>query len=642
MPNTSDRSSSISMLSELALQVELPGVGQQQVYIQQGFSLGRANSNTIVIKGGSVGQIHARVFGDLSAGFILKSQEQGCWITTDSGEQVEELKLVNNVHFSIGDVKFTCFVRATPSTASVITANIIWELACPYCHYVLGRDNTSFTQCLSCKNEIFYLKSDGYSGWLPKRVGRYEIKRFVAKGGMGIVLYALNTDTWVPSAIKLLIPSENETAQVRFHSEIETLKKLSHPHLVGLMDFGTDKKLSWLATDWVEGSTLDLIISACKKEDKHIPLRKISDYLTQMCDGLEYLHSSGIIHRDLKPSNILISKDGHVKIGDFGISKLRDSRDSMTVLTITGAVIGTDKYMSPEQKEGGNVTEKSDLYSLALIWYEMLTNKGSFTMLDIKNERPDCPCNWQDMIYSLLQGDPLHRPELKTVNRFVLSGNTSKEPTNPAPKLWNPNAAANWSLLFSPIFGAWLHAKNWEELNEWSEAKKSMRWVYLNFLFFIFWWIACNFLPLLENYKFPFGLFWLFAWYFSSGKKQINYFKENIIDYQKRSWVKPILISLICLTILYAIIIIPAYFLEPSPYKTWEDPSVDVVTQIVQGQSSSTAKCKAVSIQKEISVGFVQAVAYLDDGKEIKIVIEGKEKDKAGNYTKIQVTVPNE
>ena len=197
--------------------------------------------------------------------------------------------------------------------------------------------------------------------------------------------------------------------------------------------------------------------------------------------------------------------------------------------------------------------------------------------------------------------------------------------TNSTPKLWNPNAAANWSLLFSPIFGAWLQGKNWKELNEWDEAKKSMMWVYFGFLFII----VSVYLP--ENYRFPLGFSFLIAWYFTSGKKQIKYFKEKGINYQKKSWGKPILISLICLTIYYAVFIISDYVPQRSPsiriidnktevliivfknsrtfqydpakgrfrdfLKRWENATVDLVTQIVQGQSGSTAKCKAVSIK---------------------------------------------
>ena len=185
-------------------------------------------------------------------------------------------------------------------------------------------------------------------------------------------------------------------------------------------------------------------------------------------------------------------------------------------------------------------------------------------------------------------------------------------------KLWNPNAAANWSLLFSPILGAWLQAKNWEALDEKDNAKKSMLWVYFGFVFLI----GVLFLP--DNGGTVPGLIFLLAWYFSSGKKQAQYVKEHDVRYQKRSWSKPLLIGCGVLVVYVATIFGVLYAIEPSLSKKLEKESVGLVTQIVQGQLGGKATCKAVSITKNVSDGFYQAIAYLDDGTELKLVIELK------------------
>ncbi len=111
--------------------------------------------------------------------------------------------------------------------------------------------------------------------------------------------------------------------------------------------------------------------------------------------------------------------------------------------------------------------------------------------------------------------------------------------TATTPKLWNPNAAVNWSLLFTPILGAWLHAKNWQELNQADRAKKSMIWVYVGFVFLL------AVLLLQNSYVSPApSLIFFIAWYFSSAKGQVKYIKENNIQYQKKTWGKPLLIGL--------------------------------------------------------------------------------------------------
>ncbi|MDB4547583.1 sel1 repeat family protein [Akkermansiaceae bacterium] len=142
--------------------------------------------------------------------------------------------------------------------------------------------------------------------------------------------------------------------------------------------------------------------------------------------------------------------------------------------------------------------------------------------------------------------------------------------TAATPKLWNPNAAANFSLLFSPILGAWLHAKNWKELGQHDRAKKSMIWVYIGFVF----QLVNLFLP--DNLGGGLALIFLFAWYFSSGKGQVKYLKENNINYEKKAWGKPLLLGLAG----WAAYFVVGFVLiaEPSSNEVLESESVSIVT----------------------------------------------------------------
>jgi hypothetical protein len=185
-------------------------------------------------------------------------------------------------------------------------------------------------------------------------------------------------------------------------------------------------------------------------------------------------------------------------------------------------------------------------------------------------------------------------------------------------KLWNPNAAANWSLLFTPILGAWLHAENWKELGQHDRAKKSMIWVYVGFVFLF----VVLFLP--DNVGSGPGLIFILAWYFSSAKGQVKYLKENNINYEKKAWGKPLLLGLAGLVAYFVVVFGVISATEPSLNEVLESESVSLVTQIVQNQLGGTATCKAVSIEKEVSDGFYHAVAYLDNGNELKIAIEHK------------------
>lgn len=188
--------------------------------------------------------------------------------------------------------------------------------------------------------------------------------------------------------------------------------------------------------------------------------------------------------------------------------------------------------------------------------------------------------------------------------------------TPTTPRLWNPNAAANWSLLFSPIFGAWVQARNWQALNQPGKARNSMMWVYFGFVFLL----VVLFLP--DGVGATPGIIFLLVWYSSSGKGQAKLIKDQNINYEKKTWDRPLLLGLAGFIAYLSVAVAIFWTIDPSIDEIVESESVSLVTQLVHEQLGGTANCSTVSIKKEISPGFYRAVAHLDNGDELEIVIE--------------------
>ncbi len=210
---------------------------------------------------------------------------------------------------------------------------------------------------------------------LPERVGPYLIERRLGAGGMGTVYLGRHTDSGRVAAIKVLSTNyaDHDGAIERFLRESEAMRQLGGPHIVSVYDSGTDASSEQLyfAMEYVEGQTLADAIRA----EKRLPWEQAVDIALQICAALKVAHAAGIVHRDIKPSNLLIGKDGTVKLTDFGVAQVF----ATTRLTVTGGIIGTAEYMSPEQASGQRATKKSDLYSLGAVLYVMLTGRPPFT-----------------------------------------------------------------------------------------------------------------------------------------------------------------------------------------------------------------------------------------------------------------------
>src|ERR1022692_3484769 len=241
------------------------------------------------------------------------------------------------------------------------------------------------------------------------RLGPYEIVSPLGAGGMGEVYRARDPRLKREVAIKVLPQAFSLDADRlhRFEQEALATAALNHPNILAVFDIGTNEGSPWVVSELLEGETLRE-----RLRSGAIAVRKTLDYALQIAHGLAAAHEKGIIHRDLKPENLFLTKDGRVKILDFGLAKLTqaDSGDhtslpTMTHATEAGVVLGTAGYMSPEQVRGTAVDARSDIFSFGAILYEMISGKRAF--------HRDTPA---DTMSAILKEDP---PELNETNRNV-------------------------------------------------------------------------------------------------------------------------------------------------------------------------------------------------------------------------------
>lgn len=205
-------------------------------------------------------------------------------------------------------------------------------------------------------------------------IGKYAIVGELGKGGMGVVYKGHDPVIRRDVALKVirkrdLDPQDAENALERFKREAQAAGNLAHPNIVAIYEYGEDDENAFIAMECVVGRSLrDHLVAGYRPELKVFP-----EILVQILEGLEFSHSRGVIHRDIKPGNILISEMGVAKISDFGIARLEASH-----LTLLGEVLGTPYYMAPEQFDGHPADERSDVYSAAVIVYEVLAGRRPF------------------------------------------------------------------------------------------------------------------------------------------------------------------------------------------------------------------------------------------------------------------------
>ena len=202
--------------------------------------------------------------------------------------------------------------------------------------------------------------------------GRYRLLRALARGGMAQVWEARDEVLDRTVAVKVLHPhmAGDEALVARFRQEAVAAARLTHPNVVAIYDTGVDRGFPFIVMELVSGSPLRQVLDT----DGPLPVERAIDVAAQVAGALDYAHRSGIIHRDVKPGNILLCDDGRAKVADFGIAKALAGSD----LTQTGMVLGTARYLSPEQVNGHALDGRSDVYALGVVLYEMLCGEAPF------------------------------------------------------------------------------------------------------------------------------------------------------------------------------------------------------------------------------------------------------------------------
>src|SRR5438874_2902420 len=247
---------------------------------------------------------------------------------------------------------------------------------------------------------------------------RYEIQREVAQGGMAEVYLAHDQLLNRPVAMKALFPeyAREPSFVERFRREAQAAANLNHPNIVAIYDWGQEDGTYFIVMEYVEGRVLrDLI-----RSEAPLDLNQAAEITAEIASALAFAHRNGVVHRDVKPGNVLLTRFGNVKVTDFGIARAGTSDG----LTQTGSVMGTATYFSPEQAQGLPVDGRSDVYSLGVVLYEMLTGVVPFTgdspvavaykhvreePLAPSQRNPEVPPDLEKIILAALAKDPDHR-----------------------------------------------------------------------------------------------------------------------------------------------------------------------------------------------------------------------------------------
>jgi len=234
---------------------------------------------------------------------------------------------------------------------------------------------------------------------IGKRILAYEIKETLGQGGMGTVYLAVHVTSGEKVAIKALLPelARYEHIRLRFKKEADTMSLLPHSNIVKLIAYKEDQESAYIIMEYIEGYELDNYIktvSGPMPKDSAVPIMK------QILSAVSFAHKNGVIHRDIKPANIFVTKEGQIKITDFGIAKVLTEQDRK--LTKTGIQMGTVFYMSPEQVKGKDIDQRSDIYALGVTFFQMVTGRSPYESLNTEYE-----------VYNSIVNDPL--PSVTTI-----------------------------------------------------------------------------------------------------------------------------------------------------------------------------------------------------------------------------------
>jgi len=262
---------------------------------------------------------------------------------------------------------------------------------------------------------------------VPKNLGKYEVREEIDRGSMGIVY--LGHDPYIdrPIAIKVALAESlqdkemGERYRKMFFNEAHTAGKLNHPNIINIFDAGVDNEICYIIMEYVKGGDT---LRTYTSPDKLLPIERVVEIIFKCAKALDYAHREGVVHRDIKPSNILVTADKDVKIGDFSIAHINKSD---TTNTRPVGMMGSPKYMSPEQLTEEYVTNRSDLFSLGVVMYELLTGKHPFPAenfsrlvnmiineepLPMKDVRPNIPDVLETIMRKALEKNPDNRYQM--------------------------------------------------------------------------------------------------------------------------------------------------------------------------------------------------------------------------------------
>ena len=295
--------------------------------------------------------------------------------------------------------------------------------------------------------------------------GRYELRKRLARGGMAEVFLAEDQLLGRPVAVKVLFPefAADPSFVERFRREAQAAANLNHPNIVGVYDWGREESTYYIVMEYVEGRSLSQII----RKEGPLPAPRVAEIAEGIASALGFAHKGDVVHRDMKSGNVIISENGQVKVADFGIATAI-SGNTEANLTQTGTVMGTATYFSPEQAQGLTVDGRSDLYSLGVVMYEMLTGSPPF-MGDssvsiaykhvqeqpepISEKRPGVPEALQAITAKLMNKDPDKRyssaADLQLDLQRFLSGRLTLDPAIASEKMETLPQSEN--TLVNPI-----------------------------------------------------------------------------------------------------------------------------------------------------------------------------------------------
>jgi len=258
-----------------------------------------------------------------------------------------------------------------------------------------------------------------------------QIMELIGAGGMGAVYKARQEGLDRVVAIKVL-PEEfghDVKFALRFTREARTLAKLNHPNIVALYEFGNVADTYYFLMEYVEGSTLRDVVKSRELAPQHALA-----IVPHLCDALQYAHDKGVVHRDIKPENILMSVDGSVKIADFGLSRILGDESQQQSLTGTHQVMGTPRYMAPEQLENTHsVDHRADIYSLGVVIYEMLTGELPIGRFAAPSTKVEIDVRLDDVVLRTLEKEPKHRYQRASQIKSDVQSITSSEDLSFAP-----------------------------------------------------------------------------------------------------------------------------------------------------------------------------------------------------------------